>query len=269
MLYQELLLGDHPYSISLINPGVFCAHRHPELEISYCLSGFYSFAINKQPYRLNPGDFIIVNPMLSHEVLGSGGETPLLLNLKVGSSFLMEHFDLLAKATFTEYFVKDSHAGLTQMFDEITELKRHPTDFSEISAKGTLYKVCAYILENCVDQKASAQGSRALQRVVNIERALQHIYVNYPQTVTIDEMASITGYSKSNFCRIFKSVTGETFHSVLNRIRVQSACTLLRDTDASIEKIAFQVGFADGKALCRVFRQITGSSPGTYRRSHT
>ena len=64
-----------------------------------------------------------------------------------------------------------------------------------------------------------------------------------------------------------RTVTGDTFHNVLNRKRVQNACDLLRETNMQISEIAAQVGFEETKSFCRVFKATVGSTPGQYRKS--
>ena len=82
----------------------------------------------------------------------------------------------------------------------------------------------------------------------------------------VESVSAVCGYSKSNFCKIFKKITGDTFHNTLNRRRVEVACVLLRQTDDPIEKIAQEAGFADIKSFCRVFKNHTGSNAREYRK---
>jgi YesN/AraC family two-component response regulator len=79
-------------------------------------------------------------------------------------------------------------------------------------------------------------------------------------------VAERNGYSKSNFCRVFKRITGNTFHDILNQRRVEVAGFLLVQTNLDLEEIAQQVGFLDAKCFCRVFKKYTGKTPGTYRK---
>jgi len=81
----------------------------------------------------------------------------------------------------------------------------------------------------------------------------------------VEDAAAVTGYGKSNFCKIFKNITGETFHDALNRRRVENACFYLRETAVTVTDIAPLTGFSDAKTLCRVFKAVTGMSPGQYR----
>ena len=94
------------------------------------------------------------------------------------------------------------------------------------------------------------------------------IYYDYASPLTLDDAASATGYGKSNFCKIFKEITGDTFHNVLNRQRIQSACDLLKETNLPISDIAIQIGFGEPKTFCRIFRSITDMTPRDYRKKN-
>ena len=51
----------------------------------------------------------------------------------------------------------------------------------------------------------------------------------------------------------------------LNRYRILEAKRLLRETHHSVGKVGQKVGFSDASYFNRVFRRITGMSPGAYR----
>ena len=41
MIYQKLLMGSKPYFVSVGNASAFEIHRHPEIELSFCMEGTY------------------------------------------------------------------------------------------------------------------------------------------------------------------------------------------------------------------------------------
>ena len=102
----------------------------------------------------------------------------------------------------------------------------------------------------------------------NIDKALDLIYYNYKEPLTVEYAARITGYSKSNFCKTFKKIVGESFHTTLNRQRIRCSLDLLSATDLSVAEISSEVGFSEAKAFCRVFRAIYGTTPGKYKRNN-
>ena len=79
------------------------------------------------------------------------------------------------------------------------------------------------------------------------------------------ESIAATGYGKSNFCKIFRAVTGETFHHALNRRRIAAARDLLRGTALPIATVAAEVGIPEAKTFSRVFYEVEGVTPREYR----
>jgi len=106
-------------------------------------------------------------------------------------------------------------------------------------------------------------------RVQETVKPIELIHTHYAQPLTVEYVSSLNGYSRSTFCKIFRRITGDTFHNTLNRHRVENARRLLSETRASIETVAHQVGFRDAKSFCRVFKSLSGQSPGSYRKSTT
>lgn len=140
---------------------------------------------------------------------------------------------------------------------------RDRSDFSELLMKGNLYKISAYLLKEFTDENSQTKD---LSEVANIESAMQLIESKYSEHLTVECAAELTGYSKSNFCKIFKKITGETFHTALNRRRIKIAGYLLQETAEQIDDIAIKVGFTDSKTFYRVFKSVTGTTPGAYRK---
>ena len=111
-------------------------------------------------------------------------------------------------------------------------------------------------------------NSKEIRLVSNIEKALELIYDEYATNLTVERAAEVCGYGKSNFCKIFRRITGDTFHNVLNRYRITMACNLLDKTNYSVEQIATEVGFSEIKTLCRVFKSFMGMTTGEYRKKN-
>ena len=274
MLYQKILMGEEPYYLSLGDFGEFREHRHADMEFSYCISGGFDIIVDKKLYHIKEGQIILISPMASHEI-PPPNEERLVLTTVVGSSFLKKHFGSFSRSSFSSYVMtldksKEQHRRLADLLDENVALRRSPMPNGDLLQTGDLYKICAYLLsELSVAQSNAADEKNDLRKVANIERALELIYYYYPKPLTIDDAAKATGYGKSNFCKIFKTIVGESFHSVLNRQRVKSACALLTETDMTVASVAGEVGFSETKTFCRVFKSIIGLTPGAYRRENS
>lgn len=58
---------------------------------------------------------------------------------------------------------------------------------------------------------------------------------------------------------------GTTFHAILQEMRLEVACQLLRDTDNPVADIAIDLGYAGASPFRRAFKQWTGFTPGEWR----
>lgn len=81
----------------------------------------------------------------------------------------------------------------------------------------------------------------------------------------IPRLAELSAVSPAHFARGFKQAFGLPPHRYLLTRRIERAAALLRDTDAPVIDIALQTGWRSIGTFGRIFRDITGESPGESR----
>ena len=275
MLYQKLLVGNAPYFLFSGKATAFEVHYHPEFELSFCLQGEFTLCTGNAVHHIRRGDLAMVGPMTPHEYFTSNDPQSRRLTLEIGPAMLGEYFDPLAAqyAGFQLFQLQNTDDRLRlQLYGLLRELDHLYTNrppFSDMLIKGDVYRLCALLLRLIAEQKNEGVPLQALRDVRKIEKALEIVYNRYPEKLDIQTVSAACGYAPSNFCKIFKHVTGETFHALLNRHRIEIARVLLKESDDSIERIALAVGFADLKSFCRVFKQLTGETAGSYKKQTT
>ena len=121
----------------------------------------------------------------------------------------------------------------TNLKEEITEDQTH-TKLDII----ILGKIRNYIHANCFDCSFSLQD--AAESV----------------TMTVSRLSSF-----------YKKMTGTYLVDYVSSIRLTKARQLLEKTDMPIKEISLQVGYSNPSSFIRRFRQMTGMSPGDYRRN--
>src|SRR3954471_16134745 len=81
----------------------------------------------------------------------------------------------------------------------------------------------------------------------------------------VERLANVSGVSDAHFARSFKEAFGVPPHRYLLTRRIERAKAMLRDTDRPITEIAFQTGWSSLGTFGRVFRDVTGETPGELR----
>jgi AraC-like DNA-binding protein len=98
-----------------------------------------------------------------------------------------------------------------------------------------------------------------------VQKAREYIRRHLTEPINLDQLAGEVGLSKFHFSREFKRLTGQSPMAALRGERVAAARSLLLSTPWKLQLIANQVGFADEYQLSRVFKRVTGISPGKVR----
>lgn len=97
-----------------------------------------------------------------------------------------------------------------------------------------------------------------------INKVKEYSQKNYASTITIDMIANHVGMNRSSFCTFFKKMTGQTYITYLNKLRIDRACALLRDGQFNITDVCYMVGFNDVPYFNRCFKNNRGMSPKEY-----
>lgn len=84
---------------------------------------------------------------------------------------------------------------------------------------------------------------------------------------TICALARQCGMSESQFRRVFQRTLNLNPVQYQRRMRIETACRLLRQTDQTVAAIATAVGYAETAFFAHTFKHLTGLSPGRYRQS--
>ena len=109
---------------------------------------------------------------------------------------------------------------------------------------------------------AEGQDPELLRRLL---RARDRMDAASDEHWPVARLARVSRVSPAHFARSFRQAFGVPPHRYLLTRRIERATALLRDTDLSITEIAFHTGWASLGTFGRIFRDITGASPGAIR----
>jgi len=89
---------------------------------------------------------------------------------------------------------------------------------------------------------------------------------NYDRADVVTETARVSGLPKRTFDRRFKAATGYSPLAYVQALRIEEAKQMLETGSAPVDAIGREVGYEDAASFRRLFRRLTGMSPGDYRR---
>lgn len=94
-----------------------------------------------------------------------------------------------------------------------------------------------------------------------------YIYENFREKITMQDICTALGRTKSAICPSFKKKYGKTVMDYLTELRIDEAKKMLLETDMTVSEISDDIGFSDTSYFSKVFFKIVGTSPSQYRRN--
>lgn len=123
--------------------------------------------------------------------------------------------------------------------------------------------------DGCTSGMAANETSASTTPVLPVRSGLRcaiaYIHAHPGKALGCREIAFLAGLSISQCARQFRRVTGLAPHRYLLQVRVALVKTLLCESERDLVLIAADAGFADQSHMNRVFRRLTGTTPGAFR----
>ena len=99
-----------------------------------------------------------------------------------------------------------------------------------------------------------------------VRRCENWLAEHYREIDAIKQMVAMIDVPERSLKRRFKSATGSTLIGHLQNLRIEQSKKLLENGGTPIEEVSAEVGYMDVSFFRRLFKRLTGLSPGQYRR---
>jgi transcriptional regulator GlxA family with amidase domain len=99
-----------------------------------------------------------------------------------------------------------------------------------------------------------------------VAEAQAWLRANHAVAAPVRELVDRSGLPERTFKRRFTLATGHAPIAYVQHIRVEEAKRRLERTTEPVDRISYAVGYEDPASFRRLFKRITGVSPGNYRR---
>ncbi|MBD2871019.1 helix-turn-helix domain-containing protein [Paenibacillus arenilitoris] len=253
-------------------------HKHDDFtELVIVLNGNATHIVDSETYFIKKGNVFVINGSTSHayqnphefkicnimfrpDILRSAGPDlstsngyqalfvlePLYRNIHSFQSGLnlsipsLEHVSSIIADMINEY--NDKHQGYQTMLN---------SRFMEL----------VVYLSRQYDNQENGTDSN----LMHLANAISYIEDHYLEPLTLEEIAATSNISVRHLNRIFQSYYQTTPISYLQRLRLERARMLLRQSGLPITKISYECGFNDSNYFTRKFSKAYGLSPKAFR----
>ncbi|MCL7764967.1 AraC family transcriptional regulator [Polaribacter sp. Z014] len=246
-------------------------HYHPEWELTFITesTGIRSVGNSIQAYQ--PGELVLLGPNLPHcwktnrstkelakstviqfrkDVLGDGwmdkDEFSLIKKMLINSNFGLMFNDITAKDVGGKMVSMKKMSPTLRLIEFIKLLHELSLEKYEVLSLGARFNV----------------NSLVSDRIKNI---IDFVDKNYQNKIDAAQLGDLVFMTPVSFSKFFKKTFNKTFTAYLNEYRVSKACELLKESETSVEQIAFETGYPNISFFHRKFKLFSNKTPAQYR----
>jgi AraC-like DNA-binding protein len=153
----------------------------------------------------------------------------------------------------------------SEAFEEILEELKRILSMRDDTDPGVDFRRagCIYNILGALLRSTKASNKNSV-----IQKAIGIMETRYHESISIEEIAKISGFDRAYFSTLFKEKTGLSPHAYLTQLRIKKASTLLILNNSTISEIALSVGL-DPQNFSRFFKKETGKTPKQYIKENT
>ncbi|MCR4647693.1 MAG: AraC family transcriptional regulator [Lachnospiraceae bacterium] len=289
--YKEIyehVNDDYPLAVYFVKPDEYFLnnvpwHWHEEMEIDVVRDGDAVYTIGDDVIEVSNQNAIIVKSNVAHSIKARNTDCS-IISIIFSPTILFSGLDSQMSAAYLNPFMNSGEKyqlidpsdrigkALFSYIEDIIDYNLNKEFGYELQTKSALYQLWLILIKDLprtaritksepVEEKFSADEER-------IKDAILFIQENYPDSISLDDIAASIHISKSECCRLFKRTIKLSPFEYLMRYRILQACDIMiksQRNDESISYLAGSVGFNSASYFNKLFKEYVGCTPTEFR----
>lgn len=229
-------------------------HAHERPYFLLLLSGGFEESFTRTSFRCKPYSVVFHPQGACHHGTIEGDS--LCFNVQVRQPMLDRLYDY-AKVPDT---LADLRGGeLNWLTLRVYREYRRADACSPLAIEGLVLEMLASVARG--RKPVEKRPPRWMGEVVDL------LHGEFQESVRVGEVASRIGIHPVHLSRVFRQLQGQSIADYVRQLRVRFACQQITSSKLELAEVAFDAGFADQSQFSRAFKQLTGVTPGSFRKT--
>ncbi|PHV69931.1 AraC family transcriptional regulator [Sporanaerobium hydrogeniformans] len=273
---QEKITFDSSIGILLHNNSIsedYPRHWHSAYEIIMPIHSTYEVTCHHTVYQLEENDILVLFPGCLHSMKAPKNGERLILQVNYNQIYTMKELEAaLTPLAPVFHLTASTHPKVHPSIHRLLlQMKEEALIASPLHSSMML----AYFIEilvllgrhlNPSTSKQESSNSKEKEYADKFIFICTYINEHCTENLTLDFVASLSGFSKYHFSRLFKLFANVSFYKYLNQQRIHYAEKLLMDDQLTVTEIALQSGFGSLSSFIRMFNIIKGCTPTDFKK---
>ncbi len=253
---------------------IFPLHMHGGPELVRVRSGHLKVQLHYKEYDVCTGQIAVIFPNAIHSFQTLSAEKDTLIDLIVcrhdkKNGFPTHLFGSVLNNPVLQ--LSSLHPDIDYLYSSLlTEsATMHTPETSEPAKSSNDQAVISTILQLFWLRLLPGLQVSVSQHLSTVDlptAVITYVSEHFCEPLTLEILSKELGVCRFYLSRIFTQVLHTGFHEHINTLRIDHAKKILLNTSDSILDVAIQCGFQNQQTFNRVFKEICGVTPSTYRK---
>lgn len=251
------------------------AHWHTNPEIIMPTENIYTVECYNQIITLWEGDIVLICPGCIHTLYAPEKGRRIIFQADINPLRFMKEIETLV--TIISPLIVITPEDFPSIYDKVKslllEIKNEylssSTSFSEVSIYSKTLEIITLIGRSraatgmkTISPDAPRKQEEYIEKFIEI---CNYISAHCSDELNLEAVASMSGFSKFYFSRLFKQFTNVSFYKYVNQKRIEKAAEMLTEPNISITNVALSCGFESLSSFIRMFKIVKGCTPTEFR----
>lgn len=277
-LKEDEMIGLHKHDRFI----PFDKHKHDFLEMIYVYSGSIKQCIGGKEVTIKTGEIVLMDLNVHHSIEPADRDD-IAVNILIKKEFFdrivmsqLADNDIISDFVVKAFYDKKSYKSFLHFHtadnDRIQTLVKnlfceiYDTSFGSATATRS-YMMLIFTELLRMHKRSMSKVSKA-QLNSAIESEITCYLLKEYRDISIKKLAKHFNFNPDYLGKIVKQTTGKNFTDLLQEIRLNEACLLLKKSDYSISDIIKEIGYSNKTYFYKLFKKYYGITPDEYRRKH-
>lgn len=263
-VYYDRDLQIEAYNLSGVVQ-TFPNHFHEYYVIAYMEGGRRHLCCKGKEYKLSAGDLVLFNPRDNHYCTPIDGTILDYRALNICPESMARAAREVTGKDYIPYFTQNVvyQSEITKSICDVYELIVHTAP--KLEKEEAFFFLLQQIFQ---EYSAPFKEVDILEPDPQLKTLCSYMEEHYEDNITLEELLSMTNYSKSYLLRSFTKQIGVSPYRYLQNVRLTKAKVLLEQGIAPIDAASI-AGFSDQSHFTNFFKEFIGLTPKQYQRIFT
>lgn len=250
-------------------------HWHTNPEIIMPTENIYTVECYNQIITLREGNIVLICPGCIHTLYAPEKGRHIIFQADINPLRFMKEIETLV--TIISPLIVITPEDFPSIYDKVkslllkikNEYLSSSTSFSEVSIYSKTLEIITLIGRSRAAAGMETPSPDAPRKQEEyIEKFIEicnYISAHCSDELNLEAVASMSGFSKFYFSRLFKQFTNVSFYKYVNQKRIEKAAEMLTEPNISITNVALSCGFESLSSFIRMFKIVKGCTPTEFR----